>query len=184
MKIWALRLLFLLTFAWWAGGISYLYQGRREPYPALAMPGFYGTGGANETHVTVTRADIEYEYADGHKVDLTPKTFLSEIPDSNVGRILNRSFSIHLDPEVVRYRFGNKAKRDPKTGVVTGIDAPLEKWLLDIGRSKYAGAQPTRLKIDWITDVRELDDLSRPAKSTPPGRPENLNIFEFARGAQ
>jgi hypothetical protein len=52
-----------------------------EPYPAILMPSFAGTGGYSDGRVTVAGYDAVF-LADGQEFSFTPAELLAEFPDS------------------------------------------------------------------------------------------------------
>lgn len=60
----------------------------REPYPALIMPGFRGTGAGSEGEVIVENADIEVVLASGDVTKTTRMEFLAPFPSSHHGTLM------------------------------------------------------------------------------------------------
>lgn len=64
-----------------------------EPYPALFLPSFSGTGGCSEGQVHVRRVEVVLVCSDGEEIAMHLREFLSEYDDSLHDAIANHCFS-------------------------------------------------------------------------------------------
>ena len=61
-----------------------LFTGKKvgEPYPALTMPRFSGTGGHHDDRVDTLRMDVVFVATDGDEIPVSGRTVLADLPES------------------------------------------------------------------------------------------------------
>jgi hypothetical protein len=69
-----------------------------EPYPAVVMPGFGGSGGYRDGQVELTRYDAVFVTADA-EVPVPPRVLLSEFPESQHGAFAATAFRPRPDAD-------------------------------------------------------------------------------------
>lgn len=138
-KFWV-RVLFVVTLAFFAVQMPVIYLMKREPYPALTMPSF--AGHPNESGVIErSEASVEVDFVDGR---VQPVDFISLLPPTKVltGHVL-RAFDDNsfLDkPETVKWLQERVSTLFPGEHVA-GLDIIWRKAYYDVNNSTESAVQ-------------------------------------------
>jgi hypothetical protein len=126
-----------------------------EPYPALMMPTFRGTGGYHDGKVRIKRMEAVFVTAEGDSSAFSRRDLLSEFPVSFHQTIAN-TFLAPL-PEAARTRAripilpGLRAGEWNRTSAANL--ASLRAWLLARGRTLLPGRSLERVELRWYEDT-------------------------------
>lgn len=132
-----------------------------EPYPAIMMPGFEGSGGYQEGQVKIVRFEAVF-VADGEEFSFQPKVLLNEFPISHHGAISESSLKPRLPspPAAPPSRLGSlrdalfpgyAGRRMSRVSPETA--ASLRNWLQSRGRDLVPGRQVSRVEIRWFRET-------------------------------
>lgn len=156
----AIALLFVLQVVLIRGGAG-------EPYPAVIMPGFGGSGGYRDGEVHVARMEAVLVHADGETA-VSQRQLLAPYPDSHHGSIAG----LFLNPaprEAPPLR--RWLRRTLLPGLAAGQDRPggrvnpsLCGWARWRAAELLPGARVRRMEIRWYRDTY------RPGSRTPAAR--------------
>ncbi len=154
------RLIFLATFAFLTVQ-SLFIQRYGEPYPAIVMPGFRGSGGyQHDGRVEVVRYEAVF-IAGAEEFTVAPKVLLAEFPDSHHGEIAQSTLAPRVDApnEIPRSRlkrvrdaiFPGYAARNALWDSPNDI-ASLRNWLRSRGEVLVPGREISRVEIRWFRE--------------------------------
>lgn len=131
-----------------------------EPYPAIIMPGFEGSGGYRDGEVTLSRYEAVF-VADGEEISFPPKVLLNQFPDSlhtTIGRtsIVPPEATIHHEPkgrsiEILHAIFPGFASRSPSRDSA-GFRDSRKAWLKERARALVPGRDVSRVEIRWFLE--------------------------------
>ena len=126
-----------------------------EPYPAIQMPAFHGTGGFAEGRVAVRRPEVVFEYEHGIERFFSQAQLLEAYPDSHHGTIM-RLF-LNATPET-RRREGLRFRVFPylDAGVIDRMternQSSLRDWMARRAASLMPGERPVHARVRWYRD--------------------------------
>ena len=160
-----IRLVFI-AIAIVCGALQYdLVNRLGEPYPALTMPGFHGTGGYRDGKVQVRRLEALFVTVDGEAITFTQRELLSDFPDSHHGNIAG-SFLSPL-PERATLSPAPSSRRGFRYRIFPGMNAGrIERTTADNITSLHAWIQMRahilvpnrwieRVEFQWYEDTFE-----------------------------
>jgi hypothetical protein len=133
-----------------------------EPYPAILMPGFPGSGGYQNGAVKTKRLEAVFIPAQGEPVTFSQRELLSEFPDS-LHNTIAESFLTPLPEDQdfeetpstrtgIRYRLfpGLEAGHVDRTSAAN--IASLTSWLQDRAHRLLPGQSVAKVEIRWFED--------------------------------
>lgn len=153
-----------------------------EPFPALWMPGFGGAGGYEDGEINVSRPVILFLFDDGHRIELTQREFLEELPDSRHGFIMHNCFPAaeqrrgkgRIAKVMPGYRYGVRHRMRPKNL------ASLREWLEHRAHKLEPHQTLKRVEVEWLTDTYRVVSESVLRSSVSAGS----YVIEIAGGEQ
>ncbi len=165
-------LAFALPFAAVLVQFAIIGAGFGEPYPAIMMPDFRGTGGSRDGIVRIRVLEIVVTFLDGSVEHPTLATLLTPMPESVFAQVSLRNFRVTTPfPSGEQPRVGLKAWLvDHVTPIrsiryrrrAAGNPPPPDtvQWLRDRLRLIYPGRQAQRIQFQWYSDGYRLSDLT------------------------
>ncbi len=167
------RLVFIAAIALFAAQSVFIRR-YGEPYPAIVMPGFGGSGGYQDGRVKINRYEAVF-VADGEEFSFPPKVLLKEFPDSHHGAI-----SESLDPRIEATRVAPKGRMGRlRDAIFPGYaarsksrDSPqsiasLKEWLRSRARELVPGRPVSRVEIRWFYEIVRVDGARFENKREP-----------------
>lgn len=147
-----------------------------EPYPAIMMPGFDGTGGAEADSVSSLSVETVFVEANGNSKVLTLRRLFSEIPDSHHHVMALQFFSpgpqsaADNDAVIRGMRRGLKYRLFP--GLHLGREcrdceanlSSLRSWLQSRASEAFPGQRFTRVEFRWFREVFSLKSEKVPLR--------------------
>jgi hypothetical protein len=161
----AIRLVFIAVAI--ASAIQYGIVNRLgEPYPALMMPGFSGTGGYQDGQVQTRRLEAVFVTAEGEAIAFTQRDLLSDFPDDYHDTIA-RSFlsplpdgatsSSALSSRPGRRRLQYRIFPGMQAGRLNRTSADnigsLRVWILRRAHTLVPGRNIDRVEFRWYRDT-------------------------------
>jgi hypothetical protein len=152
-----------------------------EPYPAVAMPTFSGSGGYRDGSVELQRYDAVFVADDGKEFSFGPNVLLAEFPDghraaiaANAMRPRDESLPTSAPGSRVRrirdaifpgFAAGNLKRNSPEN------QASLEHWLRGRAQVLVPGHTIVRAEIRWyrVASTFGGDGTWTESKRTPDG---------------
>ncbi len=159
------RLVFVAVVALLAAQSLFIHR-FDEPYPAIVMPSFRGSGGYRDGRVEVTRYEVVF-LAEGEEFSFHPKTLLEQFPDSHHGALAEtslrprneapRPFSkrswLHRFRDAIFPGYAaSRTSRDSPANI-----ASLQDWLRGRARDLVPGRHVSRVEIRWFRVVFSVD---------------------------
>ena len=171
------RLVFVAAVALFAAQSHFIHR-FGEPYPAIVMPGFAGSGGYRDGVVEIDRFEAVF-VAEGEEYSFPPKVLLEEFPVSHHGAIASTSLTPRNDlPQPVprasrsaRLRdaiFPGYAARAASRNSPDSL-ASLQEWLSGRARVLVPGRQVARVEIRWFKETIGLDNGKQTTQRDPSG---------------
>jgi hypothetical protein len=149
-----------------------------EPYPAIVMPGFAGSGGYRDGRVELSQYDAVF-VADGQEFSFPPRVLLEEFPVNEQGAIAFTCFRPRGGPPqgseggsrpagrlyaiFPGYEVGARSRSSPEN------IASLRKWLGGRARALLPGRQPSRVEFRWSRETVRLDGGELHTEREPTG---------------
>lgn len=159
------RVIFVTTAVFLAAQTLYIRE-YGEPYPALVMPGFGGSGGYRDRHVELSRYEAVF-ITEQEEFTFPPQVLLGEFPDSHHGHIAAASLTPHKERRPVsaaRSKFGRIrdavfpgyafARRSHGSPVYL---ASLGAWLRGRADVLLPGRKVTHVEIRWFRERVRID---------------------------
>jgi len=174
------RALFAAAAALFAGQCVFIHF-FGEPYPALAMPTFSGSGGYRDGSVELVRYDAVFVADDGNEFSFAPNVLLADFPDGHrapiaANALRPRNESLPTSPAGSRVRrirdaifpgfaAGNLKRNSPD------YEASLQKWLRERAQALVPGQTISRAEIRWyrVASTFGSDGTWTESKRTPDG---------------
>jgi hypothetical protein len=167
----AIRLVFLALLLIFMLQYAFIYR-FGEPYPALVMPGFPGSGGYVDGHIRIERPEVVFVFDDESTAIFSQRQLLSKIPDSHHRMIFASFFKLPKDEPLRENpppKYGiNRRTIFPglKAGTVNRMATPnresIRLWLKNRGAELMPGKYIKQVDIRWYEEIYRLDE----AKST------------------
>ena len=163
-----IRILFLSILLIFPLQLLFIYQ-FGEPYPALMMPAFGGSGGAEaDGSFSATHNTIVIHFTDGQTEQTTRRTLLEETPGSHHATIMRNMFRPHEERQAPPDDLwgSSEAEQFVKTHVIPGYvlrqqrgafeleaHADTKQWLYQRVRELYPGRTPSSVEFIRHTDT-------------------------------
>jgi hypothetical protein len=151
-----------------------------EPYPAITMPTFSGSGGYRDGAVEMTRYDAVFISA-GQEFSFTPNQLLAEFPDGHRAAIAANALRPAGDAPPSSTK-GSRIRRIQETifpGFAAGNlsrnsaenKASLQAWLRGRAESLVPGRPVSRAEIRWYREAESFgaDGTRVETRRTPDG---------------
>jgi hypothetical protein len=155
-----IRIVFLTVVALLVAQSLFIYR-YGEPYPAIVMPGFSGSGGYRDGRVEIMQYEAVF-ITEGETFSFPPKVLLEEFPDSHHGTIAYIALTPRSESPQTAQRTSRIARlRDaifPGYGArKTSRDSPenfasLQDWLRGRARALVPGRRVSRVEIRWFLE--------------------------------
>jgi hypothetical protein len=149
-----------------------------EPYPAIVMPGFQGSGGYQDGQVELSSYEAVF-VTEGEEFSFPPKVLLEEFPDGHHGAIAFTCLWPRSEPPQGSERGSRFARL---TDVIfpgyaarrTSRDSPehiasLQDWLHSRARALLPDRQVSRVEIRWFRERVRVDGSEFHAEREPTG---------------
>jgi hypothetical protein len=166
-RVMAIRLLFLSVLIFFV--LQYLFMYRfGEPYPALVMPGFSGSGGYVDGHIRIKRPEVVFVFDDESTAIFSQRQLLSKIPDGHHGMIFASFFQLPKDEQLHDNsppKYGiNRRTIFPgwQAGKANRMAAPnresIRLWLKNRGAELMPGKHIKHVDIRWYEEIYRMGE--------------------------
>ncbi len=139
-----------------------------EPYPALMMPRFWGTGGHHDDRVDTLRMEVVFVTTDGEEIPVSGHTLLADLPENQYTTITWQFLSkIRAEtPAEARDRSRAGFRYRIFSGLAAGsLDratpenvASLRAWVAQRARTLLPGRTIDRVEFRWYLDTLRIDE--------------------------
>jgi hypothetical protein len=139
-----------------------------EPYPALVMPGFPGSGGYVDGHVRIERPEVIFVFDDESTAIYSQRQLLSKIPDSHHHMIFASFFQLPKDEPLrdnppPKYSINRRTifpgyKIGRSNRMATPNRESIRLWLKDRGEELMPGKPIKHVDIRWFEEIYRIDE--------------------------
>ena len=149
--------------------LQYVFMHRfGEPYPALVMPGFAGSGGYVNGYVRIERPEVVFVCDDESIAVFSQRQLLSKIPDSHHRMIFGSFFRLPEAEKPLRDSPRPKSKITRRTifpgwlaGTFNRMATPnresIRLWLKNRGAELMPGKPLHHVDIRWYEEIYRID---------------------------
>ena len=157
-KKWRIRLLFLAVLVVFCGQYFVMSEGFGEPYPAIMMPGFKGSGALRNGQLHITQMEADIVFRDGWHVVISRKQLLDEFSTAihnSINRPLwalaNNPAYRKDEPLLLRYRlFPSLQIGRRQAGSAESRDA-IHRWLGQRIKRMFPDRDAKSVTMRWTT---------------------------------